>query len=342
MLIVLIVIMVAVVGYIMATSNNDSPLSRPTPGPTVTPDPTPAGPDATLMPTEAPTPGPTPEPQPYDGIRIGFAAAQFSVAPPFPGHEYWAKAGKLASDKFPGATAEGVWVIGGVLQGGICYLNFPSSTQYSNIAFASTDENEPYLDYFDSQGISIILQVEPGLADVDTILKLVLDQYAHHPCVSGVGVDVEWNQAPAYWEGRPVTDEEAARWYKLINTYAWRSKTHASLWERLFGTAEKKYVLALTHWKTEKMPPTYREGIYFLYDGFRFKSESDMMRYCIDWGQSYPDNPVGYYIGFPDDRFWWGSNSDPCFTLGERLMKNIGNAKGVYWMGTSIRDICPE
>jgi len=260
-------------------------------------------------------PTPTPAPQPYDGINIGFGAARFSMAPPFPGHKYWGKAGKYASGKFPGASTEGIWVIGGVLQGGNCYLNFPSSKTYSYITFSGTDENEPYLDYFDKNGISIILQVEPGMADVDTVLKLVLDRYSHHPCVTGMGVDVEWNQAPACWGGKPVTDEEAARWYKLINNYTWRSSAESGIWNYPPSSTDKKFLLALTHWKKEKMPPTYREGIYFLYDGFRFSSLSEMMKYCIAWGQSFPDNPVGYYIGFPDDRALWGSYDDPCYAM---------------------------
>ncbi len=285
-------------------------------------------------------PTPTPVPLPYDGIGIGFAAARFSTAPPFPGPEYWSKAGKMASGKFEGSTPEGIWVIGGILQGGTCYLNFPSSQEYSHISFTATDENEEYLDYFDRHGISIILQVEPGIAEVDTVLKLVLDQYSHHPCVAGIGVDVEWYGAPMYWSGKPVTDEEAAHWYELINTYDGSDTADADTTHRM-NDNNKKYCLALTHWKAEKMPPTYRKGVYFLYDGERFSSLDDMMTYCIAWGKTFKDSPVGYYIGFPNDNFWWGDYDDPFKTLGDSLLKNIDNAKGVYWVGLSIKQIYP-
>jgi hypothetical protein len=348
-LIALLVIALAVLGYIFATSGSDVPTAYPTPEPADLPGPTPTQvPTVTpaLMPTLMPTPVPTPEPLPYDGKKMGFGTARFSVAHPYPGPEYWSDTSKSMAGKFSGSTAEGVWVIGGVLQGGQCYLDFPSSERYPYITFSETDENEPYLDYFDKNGLSVILQVEPGMADVDTVLKLALEQYAHHPCITGVGVDVEWNQAPIYWEGRPVTDEEAARWYKLINTYAWRSSAMSDAWQfpvvDSSNATGKKYFLALTHWKTEKMPPTYREGIYFLYDGFRFSSISDMMNYYISWGKSYPDNDVGYYVGFPEDRFSWGNNADPYYTIADRLLKNVGNAKGIYWVGSSIRDIYPE
>jgi hypothetical protein len=347
-LIALLVVTMALLGYIVTRSGSDLPTINLTTSPASLPDPAITQvPYITPVPTPLPTPAPTPEPLPYDGKKVGFGTARFSVANPYPGPEYWGDASKSMAGKLSGSTAEGVWVIGGVLQGGVCYLDFPSSGRYQHISFSETDENEPYLDYFDKNGISVILQVEPGMADVDTVLKLVLDRYAHHSCVAGVGVDVEWNQAPGYWEGRPVTDEEAARWYKLINTYAWRISPGLDAWHFpiLAGgnyVPGKKFFLALTHWKTEKMPPTYREGIYFLYDGFRFSSMSDMVKYCIWWGQSYPDNDVGYYVGFPEDRFWWCSSADPYYTIADRLFKDVGNAKGVYWVGSSIRDIYSE
>ena len=277
-------------------------------------------------------------PLPYSGISIGFAAARFSTTPPFPGPEYWSNASKLASGKFKGSTPEGIWVIGGILQGGTCYLNFPSSREFSHISFTAADENEEYLDYFDAQGISIILQIEPGIADVDTVLKLVLDQYSHHSCVVGIGVDVEWYGAPTYGSGKPVTDEVAAHWYELINTY---NRSDTADVDTIYGTSDtnKRYCLALTHWKTEKMPPTYRNGVYFLYDGERFSSLEDMMTYCTEWSKTFNDSAVGYYIGFPNDSFWWSRYNDPFKTLGDSLLKNIDNVKGVYWVGLSIKQI---
>jgi hypothetical protein len=221
--------------------------------------------------------------------------------------------GWFASDKFDGSGIGAVWVIGCAQADGQCYLNFPSSYKYTMVAFSKKDENERYLDYFDSKGMSVILQVEPGQADVLQVIRLVLDRYSHHRCVAGLGVDVEWLQFKDYPEGRQVTDEEAARWYDLVSSY------------------DRDYKLALTHWGVEKMPPTYRTGLYFLYDGHGFASLDAMTNKCASWGMSFPDNPVGFYIGFPTDKAWWGSYEDPLYTIGQNLLNNIKNTKGIYW-----------
>lgn len=251
---------------------------------------------------------------------MGFASARYGISP-FPSADYWSGFAKLQATKFSGATTEGVWVIGGVWQGGICYLNFPSSTQYSNFAFANTDENEAYLDYFDTHGIKVYLQVEPGIANVDTALKLVLDRYSHHPCVIGVGVDTEWYMAPTYSGGKPITDAEAARWYGIVSSY------------------NPNYVMPFTHWQTSHMPPTYRKGIYFLYDGLGASSLSDLNTYCVAWGKAFPNNKVGYFVGFTEDKKWWSGYSDPYYTCALNMFKNIPNTKGVYWVEFQIRDI---
>ncbi len=240
-----------------------------------------------------------------------------------PGPEYWFNAGNDASGKFSGSANSAVWVIGMAYAEGDCYLNFPSSTAYPNVMFSATDENERFLSYFDSKGMSVILQVEPGQADVNTVIKLVLDRYGKHPCVAGVGIDVEWLKFKDYPGGKQVTDQEAAQWYNLITTY------------------NKSYTLALTHWEAGKMPPTYRTGIYFLYDGQVFTSLSQAQTYFTSWGNSFPNNPVGFYIGFPGDKTWWKNYQDPLYTIANMAFTNVKNAKGVYWVSFSIKDIYP-
>ncbi len=311
------------------------------PGPPAIADPTQKlFPTATPVPEITPVPTPTPAPLPYEGINMGFSAARFGISP-FPDPEYWSETGKDMSGKFSGSGTQGIWVIGGVWKGGICYLNFPSSKKYPYVVFSKTDENEAYLDYFDLNGIPIILQIEPGEANIEDVIKLVLDQYSHHPCVTGIGVDVEWYKCESNFQGKQVSDEEAAEWYELINTYGHRNTPSSFPWYYPANISNKNYTLALTHWQVSKMPPTYRDGIYFLYDGLGFSSIHQMKNKCIQWGESFPDSPVGFYIGFPVDKSWWGSYDDPYYTIGETLLNNVSNAKGIYWVEFSITDLYP-
>jgi parallel beta-helix repeat protein len=252
---------------------------------------------------------------PYSGVFIGFHESKYGIGiSPFPAPEAWYTAGKIASDKFSGSTIGAVWVIGCARSDGASFLNFPSTKQYPEIRFSATDENEEYLDYFDDKGVSVILQVEPGNANVDDLIRLVLDRYSHHPSVAGLGIDVEWYRFSNNWQGKPVSDEEAEEWYNLISSY------------------NKSYVLTLTHWLAGKMPPTYREGIYFLYDGYNFNSHDDMMSHYTSWGKSFSTSPVGFYLGFPEDRQLRDVYTDPYETIGQDLLNSIENTKAIYWI----------
>ena len=42
-----------------------------------------------------------------------------------------------------------------------------------------------YLNDFDNRGVKVWLQVEPGLADIETLIDLVLTQYGHHSSIVG-------------------------------------------------------------------------------------------------------------------------------------------------------------
>ncbi len=262
-------------------------------------------------------------PQSPGDLYVGFRASGYGITP-LPPPEYWYRTAKDASDRFTGSTPGGIWVIGYVEDDGRCYLNFPSPEEFANIEFSETDENEHYLSYFDSKGISVYLQVEPGQADVADLIRLVLDRYSRHPCVAGFGIDVEWYRGDEYPEGRPVTDEEAALWYSLVNSY------------------NQSYRLFLKHWLADRMPPTYRDGLYFIDDSMGFTSLDEMEKEFIEWGGSFPDNPVGFQIGYPDDKGWWSEYDDPYSAIGHAIADNIDNTRGIYWVDFSIGDIFPE
>ena len=76
----------------------------------------------------------------------------------------------------------------------------------------------------------------------------------HHPSMIGFGVDVEWYRKDISRLGKPVTDAEAQTW--VLNT----------------TSHNPAYQVFLKHWLTEKMPPTYREGLVFIDDSFIFAS----------------------------------------------------------------------
>ena len=225
--------------------------------------------------------------------------------------------------RFDGASPAGIWIVGVVGNDGSCYLNFPSSGQgYRNIVFSDEDRNSDYLDYFDAHGVRVWLEVEPGDADVETLIGLMLDRYAGHPCVVGVGVDVEWYQSDHYRNGKAVTDSEALSWRALATEYS------------------SDYSVFLKHWEQSKMPPTERAGLLFVDDSQGFASLDGMVTEFQDWANGFAPAPVAFQYGYAKDKSWWGQYDDPASAIGLPLL-DFDNTAGLFWVDFTVEDVFP-
>jgi hypothetical protein len=224
--------------------------------------------------------------------------------------------------KFPDAAPEALWIVGN--QGGKgSALTFPGSTDKPDIFFASEDNNEAALTLFDEQGVNVWLQVEPGQADVEELIRLVLDRYSHHPSVIGFGVDVEWYDSIGDPEGKAVTDEEAAAWLAVIREY------------------NPEYRLFLKHWLPEKMPPTLRDGLLFVDDSQELASLDEMVAEFSDWGETFAPAPVGFQYGYGSDKVWWGEVEDTAGEIGNAILTAVPNTTGLYWVDFTVLDVFP-
>ncbi len=252
---------------------------------------------------------------------LGAGFRHSTYGPAFdPGPAYWQKVGEQMNRKFKGSHAETVWIVG-ELAGHGTRLSFPGTSSDPLIQHTDQDLNEAAFTLFDDHGVKVWLQVEPGYADVFTILDAVLKQYSHHPCVIGVGVDVEWYKSIDPDEGHRVYDEDAARWLELARSY------------------NPGYRLFLKHWLPEKMPPTLREGLFFIDDGQQFTSLDHMVEDFRGWVEAFAPFPVGFQYGYPADRKWWGAFSDPAREIGEALIKHFSNTAGLFWVDFTVLEV---
>jgi hypothetical protein len=223
--------------------------------------------------------------------------------------------------KFPSASPQAIWIVGS-LAGQGTRLSFPGSSTDPYIQFATSDENEETLTLFDQAGLTVWLQVEPGEASMEELIHLILNQYGHHPCVIGVGLDVEWYHSYEEPIGQAVTDAEAAAWVSAARSHG------------------PQYRLFLKHWLVEMMPPTERDGLFFIDDSQQFESLDQMTAEFVQWGQAFAPSPVGFQYGYPDDRKWWGQLADPAGEIGLRLV-DIPNLQGLYWVDFTVLDVFP-
>ena len=254
-------------------------------------------------------------------LEAGFRYSSYGPAYN-PGPEYWASVGEQMAGKFTNAKPSTIWIVG-ILDGEGTYLSFGCKPQDPNIRCAYVDINEQTISLFDEKGFDVWLQVEPGNASVDVLIDIVLDQYKHHPSVIGFGIDVEWYKSTNGPKGQPVTDEEAKRWVEKVRAH------------------NPNYRLFLKHWEQAWMPPTERDGIFFVDDSQQFQSFDHMLNEFTEWGETFAPSPVGFQYGYPADKPWWQQLQDPPKDIGQALLDKIPNTQGLYWVDFTILDLFP-
>ena len=181
-------------------------------------------------------------------------------------------------------------------------------------------DHEKALAEYDRQGVEVILQVEPGRADMLRCLEIIHRQFGQHRSVVGLGLDAEWyftKQSPKK-EGRPITDAEAKAW------------TEATL------ALNPKYSLFLKHFEAGHMPPKYRHPrLWFLDDSQEFKSANECLDDFKDWAGHFPKSTTGYQFGYKADRAWWSKLADPPLDLGRRIQTAIPSTGYLFWVDFS-------
>jgi hypothetical protein len=258
--------------------------------------------------------------------NVGFAGVRSSSygVDPFPDPAAWEAYTRAMSDAFPDSTPTALWIVGTVDEGisGI-NLEFPSpGGPYPKISFSAKDLHEEYLDWFDVHGVSVFLQVEPGLADVPTIIGLVLDHYGHHPCVIGFGVDVEWfGNVTEGGEGTPVSDAEASSWEDQIRSY------------------DPDDGLFLKHWDSSFMPPSYRGSIIFVDDSQGHANMRAFLDEMQEWADNFNPNRVFFQYGYESDRPWWIHLREAPTAIGRELAGQTSQECGLFWVDFSLSEL---
>ncbi|MGA7617336.1 MAG: hypothetical protein WBX15_19400 [Thermoanaerobaculia bacterium] len=270
--------------------------------------------------TKTPPPAATAEGG-HPHLAVGFRYSAYG--PDYnPGPAYWSGVGDRMVSRFPGSKPATVWIVGRIAGEGT-ELSFPGSSDDPLIRYADQDANEAALTLFDQRGFDCWLQVEPGNASVEKLIDIVLDRYGSHPCVVGIGVDVEWFRSVEEPEGDAVTDADASAWLAAVRRH------------------DPAYRLFLKHWMEEKMPPTVREGILFIDDSQIFPSLDAMIDEFTEWGRSFASAPVGFQFGYPSDRPWWQKLDDPAKAIGQPLVERVPNLEGLYWVDFTVLDVFP-
>jgi len=257
--------------------------------------------------------------------RAGLRSSIYGINP-FPNSTWWFNASSDMAARFSGSSAAVIWILGYTTNNG-CYLGFPHpnpDSTYNRIYFSGTDNHEVYLDAFDTTEVKVWLQVEPGQADILTLVDLVLTQYGHHSSVIGFGVDVEWYKTDTHQYGKAVTDEEALAWSNRIKSY------------------NENFLLFTKHWLISRMPPTFRDDIVFVDDSQIFQNINSMVDEFEDWANAFAPAKVAFQYGYTSDKIWWQNLNDPPKAIGDEILERCPNTAGLFWVDFTAYDIWPE
>ena len=252
----------------------------------------------------------------YAGVR----SSSYGIIPfPHPGE--WVSALSQMTNGFSQARPIAIWNVGVNHRNG-CRLEFQQSAgSVQNVYFIDQDRHEKFLSYFDSNGVSVFLQVEPGSADVKQLIKLVLGRYGKHPCVAGFGIDVEWyKHSRTSRHGRPLKYNDVRDWEKQVRSY------------------NKNYRLFVKHYKKDYLG-NYRGGVVFVDDSQIFPSLQVQAREFREFADYFYPNTVLFQVGYPADRKWWRHLDDPQRNLASTLAQSTRQDCGVIWVDFTLRDI---
>lgn len=163
-------------------------------------------------------------------------------------------------------------------QDGTTTLPFPFQASGTLRSSSQTDLAESYLDQFDSEGLGIILSIQPMNADVTDLIGMILGRYGHHGCIRGVNIDMEWKKT-----GTPehVSNAERDAWLGVINSYNPQMK--------LFLTCFKDYTCL----------PDDNGQIVVLYDGLG-DTQENLLRAYGELAKHFA--ATGIYTGYSSSR----------------------------------------
>jgi hypothetical protein len=196
--------------------------------------------------------------------------------------------------------------------------------------------NDEFLDYFDDNGIKVILQVEPFDVNVITLIDTYLNKYKDHPSVIGFGIDIEWYTTWSGDLGKKVSDDEARQWRNRVQMH------------------DPDYFLLLKHFFPGWLPPTEREDILFLDDSQQFPSfhlfinETDPttkwnIGYRV-WAAHVAPAMSGMQYGYddaeggPSDKLWWSQLDDPQKEIGDSCLAAGDNTQFLFWVDFTAQE----
>ncbi len=243
--------------------------------------------------------------------------------------KYYIEAAKGMNIKFPESNPGGIYTVGYIHNMG---TNMPTQLQSTlgpmpYVGYDTQADPEVMLTAFDNAGLSIILGIEPGNADIYILADKILNKYKNHPCVKGFGLDNEWYKTES--GNVTMTSAEAIKFRDTIKA------------------VNSNYKVLLKHYNASRLPKDI-SGITYLTDTCGFTTFDEAISDYISWANSFSGSEIAYQFGYDEmecgeDPNWW-LNLAPRPGYGEAAVKifdsisaSINNPiYSIYWVDFTI------
>ena len=258
---------------------------------------------------------------------------------------YWIYVAKAMQAKFPGSAPGGVYGIGHIETNGRTYMPFKAPTgsgmayvdfQTNEVIGDSHDYTDEDLAAFDNASMKILLQVEPGSADVSKLATMILTKYRSHPSVVGFAVDLEWYKNNVCSDGCVLTTVELNKWISAVKA------------------VNPNYLISVKHFDSAHISGTV-PGVIYNTDTCCFNTFNEAINDYVAWYNRFPNNPLIYQIGYNlaagsgiscvgcGDAKWWVPLSDPPVDIMNAIKSKAPDANiyAVYWVDFSVQKIFP-
>jgi hypothetical protein len=242
---------------------------------------------------------------------------------------YWVSIAQRMQAKFPGSSPGAQYVVGYIETPETnTYMPFPAPAGYegmTNVDFGPIGVEEQMLTAFDAAGMKVILQVEPGDANVSELATMILNKFKNHSSVVGFGVDTEWLNAYSYKDGRPATDTEIQSWLKAVHD------------------VNSSYKLLVKHWLPDHLGSGHIEGVTYVTDNLNVGSYQEALDEYVGWAKNFNGSEIGYQIGYEEDMTWWLPMADPAPTIIADIKVQVpaANIYNVYWVDFAVGEEFP-
>jgi len=272
--------------------------------------------------------------------QTGIRASRYGIDP-FPLPRGWHHAVYTMNTYFPGTQPTAIWSTGDFWDPDECHLGFPNDQGYptEKISYEDyTDLNELPLSYFDTAGIKVYLQVEPGHADIKTLIDIVLERYGHHSCVIGFGIDVEWYECYTTVWGKKVTDALAQQWETWV-------KAHKSSYKLFLKHPNRTPTHLPENYRGELIFVNDCEGRSTMNDSAGFDDyENDFLGAMETFAEYFYPNTIFYQIGYPSIKELWENFNPKPKVIGEDLRDVCAADQelGVFWVDFGMEGVLPH